>query len=347
MPAQASEPRSSIVVGDLVIETEICFKRIDELRYYKENPRIFSILKQLGNAVTQTEIERNLWAQESTKDLFHDIKRNGGLIEEVIVRENEVLEGNSRLCAYRHLYRNAEEDGDTEGMRKWETIRAKVLDPGTEDRTVFAILGMLHIRGKAEWRPYEQASYLYRQSTTYKMRPSELAEQIGHKESEIANMIEAYKLMDKHEITDPARFSYFVEFAKSRKLDKDEIAQYLPPNFDLAKNFSDWVKNDKIPRAEAVRDLPIILKDQSARKKFLGDHATFDDALEIAKDRHPETTNAFYSKLKRATEALNDAEELQVKKEIAEDAQKKHIVRELYRTVKKFARGVGIDVGTN
>ncbi len=332
----------SITVGDITIPAEIRFLSVADLRYYKVNPRIFSILKQFGDSVTQEEIEKQLWEQDATHDLYRDIQQNGGLLEEIIVRDGEVLEGNSRLCAYRYLLKHAKEKADQNGIKKWEVIRAKILPQDTDDRTVFAILGMLHIRGKAKWIPYEQASYLFRQSSAYRMKPRELAAQIGHSETEVENMIEAYKLMEKYKITDTSRFSYFVEFAKSRKL--ADCTQYLPKGMDLAEKFSEWVRDGVFPRGEAVRDLPTILKDQSARKKFLGKQVTFTEALEIAKDHHPEAASPFYSKLKRATEAMNNAEPARVQEEVAADPQKKHIIRDLAKTAKQFAKSVGIDI---
>lgn len=334
--------KSSITVGDMTIETEIRMLPVADLLFYPENPRIFSILKQLGANVTQDEIETRLWGQDSTKDLYQDIKRNGGLLEEIIVRDRQVLEGNSRLCAYRHLMKNATESGDVDAVNRWSSIRAKVLPDDTSDELIFAILGILHIRGKAEWRPYEQASYLFRQANTFKKKPSDLANQIGIKEADVKNMIEAYQMMERAGVTDPSRFSYYVEFAKSRKI--PDIQEYLPPGLVLEDSFSEWIKQEKIPRAEAVRDLPVILKDRSARTKFLSGNVEFEEALEIAKDRHPETTSAFYNKLKKATEAMINGEESRIRDEITHDPQKKHIIRELAKTAKQFAKALNIDV---
>ncbi len=342
MEQGTSATSATITIGDATIPTEIRFLRISDLRYYMDNPRIFSILKQLGPSISQEEIEKQLWEQDSTKDLYRDIKQNGGLIEEVIVRDNEVLEGNSRLCAYRHLLKQAQEKRDAEGIKKWELIRAKILPKATDDRTVFAILGVLHIRGKAEWRPYEQASYLFRQATTYRMSPRELATQIGHSEGEVKTLIEAYKLMEKYKVTDPNRFSYFAEFASSRKL--AEIKECIPAGMDLAEKFSEWVKEERIPRAEAVRDLATILKYKSSRAKFLNGQMTFEEALEAAKDQHPEATSSFYSKLRKATEAMKEAEEPRIREEILVDSQKKNIIRDLYKTAKRFAKSVGIEI---
>jgi hypothetical protein len=312
------------------------------LYYYASNPRIYSILKQHGDHITQQTIERHLWDLGSTKDLYHDIMKNGGLIEEILVRHNdklnvdEVLEGNSRLCAYRHLLKNSEKRNDAAGVAKWSKIKAKVLPPTIDDEVVFSILGVLHIRGKAEWRPYEQASYLYRQSIEFKKSAQELAEQIGHSEIEIKNSIEAYKMMEETKQTDPNKFSYFFEFVKSRKF------ELLLPGKDLRALFVGLIEAERIPRADRVRDLPTILHDKKARKAFIDGTANFDDALEIARDRHPETTSSFYNKLKRATEALHNAEELRVKEAIDGDPQKKYILKNLYQTVSRFCKAVGL-----
>ena len=82
----------------------------------------------------------------------------GGLLEPIIVRRNVVLEGNSRLAAYRML---AEKD-----PIKWADIRCNVLPDDTSDDVVFSLLGTLHIIGKTPWSPFEQAGYLYRRTQT-------------------------------------------------------------------------------------------------------------------------------------------------------------------------------------
>jgi hypothetical protein len=341
MKEQTTASSPSITVGDITIQTEIRFLPVAELRYFKDNPRIFTILKQLGDSVTQEQVERQLWEQDATHDLYRDIQQNGGLLEEIIVRDGEVLEGNSRLCAYRYLLKHAKEKGDQNGIKKWSMIRAKILPRETSERAIFAILGVLHIRGKAKWIPYEQASYLFRQSHAYRLKPSELAVQIGLPKSDVENMIEAYELMERHNITDTNKFSYFFEFAKSRKL--ENCKEYIPTGMDLAARFSEWVRDGQFPRGEAVRDLSTVLKDQSARKKFFAGQVSFVDALEIAKDHHPEAASPFYSKLKRATEAMNNAEPARVQEEVAADPQKKYVIRELAKTAKQFAKTVGVD----
>jgi hypothetical protein len=337
-----AQQSATITVGTISIPVEIREVPVGDVRYYKSNPRIFSILKQRGANVSQDVIEQELWNLDSTKDLYRDIQRNGGLLEEVLVRDEEVLEGNSRLCAYRRLLSYAKESGDQTAIAKWSNIRAKILPSGVNEETVFAILGILHVRGKAEWRPYERGSYLYRQSVEFRKNSTELAEQIGCSETEVRNSIEAFKMMDEAEVRDPEKFSYFVEYKKSRKMTDAE--QLLRPDEDLDKLFVGWVKDGVIPRAERVRDIPIIFNDKKARRAFLEGRLSFDNAVELAKERHPETESSFYNKLKRATAALEAAEPQRVQEEVEADSGKKHILDQLCKTIIRFCDAVGIQV---
>ncbi len=116
---------TTITVGDHILSVQVKELPVDSLRYYSSNPRIFSILKHLGDKVSQEQIESELWKLNSTKDLFQDIGRNKGLIEEILVRGVEVLEGNSRLCVYRHLLKKAKEKDDRDAIARWSRIRAR------------------------------------------------------------------------------------------------------------------------------------------------------------------------------------------------------------------------------
>src|ERR1051326_3293104 len=75
------------------------------LKFFPENPRIYSLVRSDGKEPTQPQIYDRLLEQEHVKQLVQDIRRNGGLIEPLLVRDGsmEVLEGNSRLAAYRYL----------------------------------------------------------------------------------------------------------------------------------------------------------------------------------------------------------------------------------------------------
>ena len=79
-----------------------------DLRFFVDNPRVYSVLRSDGREIqAKADIERKLLEMDHVKALIQDIKRDGGLTDPVIVRAGslEVLEGNSRLAAYRALAR--------------------------------------------------------------------------------------------------------------------------------------------------------------------------------------------------------------------------------------------------
>ena len=125
-------------MGKIKIQNEtIEFKeremKVDELLFWSENPRVHSELHAVdGVEPTQKEIEDILTSKDHVKQLRNSIKTNGGLTHPVFVRDGVVVEGNSRLAAYRLLCRN---DKIT-----WAKIRCNVLPPDMSDDLVFSFI---------------------------------------------------------------------------------------------------------------------------------------------------------------------------------------------------------------
>ena len=119
-----------IILGER-IETE--FKEVlqSELKFSLENPRVFTIVRNLEKEPTQKEIFEIMSKMDHVKELTKDIRNTGGLFEPVIVRKstNEVIEGNCRLAAYRLLYH--------EDPVKWANIHSEILPENiTEDQNL-------------------------------------------------------------------------------------------------------------------------------------------------------------------------------------------------------------------
>ena len=118
-----------------------------KLMFYPENPRVYSVLNSNNYTPTQEEIEELMCKKDHVKQLKESIKSNGGLIDPVIVRDGDyvVLEGNSRLAAYRLLYK--------QDPIKWSKIKAIILPKDIPDSTIFALIGQYHIIGRKDWDP--------------------------------------------------------------------------------------------------------------------------------------------------------------------------------------------------
>ena len=234
-----------------------------ELLFYPENPRIYSSIRaDDDDEPSQEHIYRVLSKAEHVREtLIPSIRNNGGLIDPILVRGNIVLEGNSRLAAYRVLTQQDPE--------KWRLIRAKVLPEDVTDSQVFSLLGEYHMVGKKDWQPYEQAGYLYRRHEHHEVALEDLAMEVGLSKPKV-------------EHREAEKWSYYDELLKRRSF-RDLLASH--PNF--YEVITEKIKSREIERAVDLRDqLPRIVKvGGNTLKKFIQGKMTFDEAASDAKLR--------------------------------------------------------------
>jgi len=330
---------NEIVVNGQKIQTIIEEIDIFKLNYWKENPRVNSIIKQnFGDKdISDEDIEKLLWEKvDSVHDLFQDIKKHGGLLDEILVKKNIVLEGNSRLCAYRHLYKNAEQKKDEEALLRWSYIRARVIPEETSNEVVFSILGTWHIKGKTRWDTYEKAAYFKRMNINYGYSFKDIADSISETEKFVKDHIEAHDLMVENDVYTLEKFSYFYELVKNKKIKE---LSYNDPN--IIPNIIQAIKENRFKRGEEIRDLPKVLKDKKAKKEFFDEKVDFNESLETTKDRHPEHADSFYFNIKKVTEILQSCSVKRIE-EIKSNGNKKYILEKFYREVNGFCRKIGI-----
>jgi len=325
---------ADMVVRGTHIDTEIRDLPVDDLSYWSENPRVNAAIRNKygSEPATQIQIEEELWSKDSVKDLFRDIERQGGLVDEVVVQGKTVLEGNSRLCAYRHLLRRARDQGSPSETGKWESIRCRIVPDDLPPESVFSLLGTWHISGKKQWSPYEKAAYLRRMVDAYGWGVEYVATSIGQTVKYVKENIAALDLMLKNDVYDLEKFSYFYELVKNKNL--KDIA---PQNPGLYETAIAAIKEDRFEKAEDIRVLHKVIRDKKAKHEFLEDGATFSLAYQTAKDRHPENRESFYSHLKKASEDLRDCPMERIE-ELKSDPQKAYIVKDLRKALDKVLK---------
>lgn len=301
------------------------------LEFYAENPRIYSIVwKENGAEPSQEEIFDALSKTEHVREtLVPSIKSNGGLIEPVLVRKGVVLEGNSRLAAYRVL---AQKDPAT-----WEYIRVRILPDTISDSEVFSLLGEFHIVGKKDWVPFEQAGYLFRRFKTHGIDEKQLHHEVGLTPTKIRHLIHVYEYMMTVGDRNPERWSYYDELLKGRRFDH---TRELYPEFN--RKITEMIQNEEIERAVDVRDgLPKIVKaGGNTLKKFMNGKLSFHDALQEA---HHRGAGNYYTK--KFTDFKNFLAEDQVDTEIMnvsaeEKTQLAYLINRIEARIKQIAKKV-------
>ena len=259
-----------------VVETEL---KQSELLFYPENPRVYNALHGIvGENPSQDEIQRHMQSLDSVKLLKLSIEANGGLLEPIIVRKNIVLEGNSRLAAYRLL---AKID-----PIKWGKIKANVMPDETPEDLVIALLGTIHIIGKTPWTPFEQAGYLTRAINKTRKPIDALACELGMQRSMAQSFIRVYQAMVEADDAKPHKWSYYYELDK---LNVIKNADENNPSLNLIPTIIDMIREDKIEKAADLRDIGKIVKAkgetaEQALEEFLNGDITLKEAVELAKE---------------------------------------------------------------
>lgn len=322
---------------------------IYSIEYYPENPRInYIISKNPPEKITQNFIEQELLKLDSTKERIKDLEENKGLIDEVYVLRNKVVEGNTRLCAYRKLHKKYPNDS------RWQTIKARILPDDVTDEELFYILGIFHIKGKTEWDAYEKAAYIYKMIKGLKKNPDDICKQVGIYRKTLDAMLSAYEVMStkylgkaKLDISaggsrdELKKYSYFEAFFLQK-----ELAQKAKDTPAFVEEFVEWVNEDRLKKAQNVRELPKVLSNKKASKAFCESDANeaFDEAMHILYEHRPEKVEKFYKKVREFREVLGEAEVLKIKNEIEGNKNKKAELVMCYKDLKRFCKEIGLEI---
>jgi len=264
----------TLIIRGVAIPIKIGLLSQAKLRFFVDNPRIYSIVRAEDNEPSQEEIEEALQAMEHVRILKSDIEQNGGLIDPIVVKDGtfEVIEGNSRLAAYRLLARN--------NAMAWAFIKCQLLPTDIDDSLLSTLLGQYHLKGKKEWPPYEQAGFLHRRFTKQKIELKQLAEEMSEGRTKVKQYIDTYQFMIDNQDNKPNRWSYYYEFLKNRKVQ------------DASERFADFtplivskIKSEEIDTAQDLRDkLPVICQATKVLKKFVAGKITFEEAFDEAEE---------------------------------------------------------------
>lgn len=249
--------KENLTIGKKDYEVEIRELNQVNLKFYTENPRVYSVLNIDGEEPSQIEIEEHMCNLDHVKQLRLSIESNGGLIDPLIVRDGDytVLEGNSRLAAYRLLCRT---DAIT-----WGKVKCKVLPADIDDAAIFALLGQYHIIGRKDWDPFEQANYLFRRYQQTRLPVEYMAQELGISKQKAKNMVEVIRFMIKNDDLNKRHWSHYEEYLKN-----SGIKKYRETNPDIDETIVEAIKTETIKEATDMRKLGEIAKvgDKQSKK---------------------------------------------------------------------------------
>ena len=259
------------ILGE-VIKVSNDYLPIHELKFMEDNPRVYSCIHgepdfdNLPEVVQQERIFENLKKEPSVKNLKSEIKRHGGLMEQILVRVDtkQVIEGNSRLAVYRILHEETKDEN-------WELIPCNIVSSLTEEQQI-AFLNQIHVKGKTKWSAYEKANFAYvrkGKGLTFK----KIADLFGESEMTIRTRIKVIETMRTSGDTDRSHFSYYDVLVRHGGISKE-----IKENKDLRKVLFERIRNlgnvdgGKDPDFTALelrKKLPVIIQKPKVLKKYI------------------------------------------------------------------------------
>ena len=257
---------------------------LDKVKFWEENPRLYEILNIYGQP-TQAEIQDKLSSMEHVKKLRIAIEASG-LIEPILVRDGDfiVIEGNSRLSAYKLLY-------EKEPL-KWNKIRCEVLPERITPNDILTLLGQYHLIGRTNWGNFAQAGFLYRALKESNKQIDTLAMELGVPITDAKKLVKIYKYMREVDDLRPDAWSYYDVLLSNQGLKK-----YRDTTEELDNVIVSQIKSGKIKKARDLQDkLGIIAKgtDKDSKKiisRIIKEEITIDEGFELYQETGKDKTS--------------------------------------------------------
>ena len=300
---------------------------IDQLQFLPDNPRVYAAIREMSDFAgltpeeKQIRIYERLLREASVRNLIPEIKRDGGLQEPIIVRHDtrQVIEGNSRLAAYRKLQKDTEED-------QWDYIRCLVVSTLTDDQQT-RLLGQVHLHGRTEWSAYAKALFCFRWVEEDQKKVSTLERLSGFTAAEINKNVKIVRLMKENNDDKQSHFSYYNVLVRSKT-----ISSVIEKNPPLRQTLFTQIKAEDFTAQEMREHLPTVIAKPKILRKYEKRDITLDDAFDRAKISGTE------QRLRKVRDGLDDIEQSDISRlEHNELKAIEHVVRQIRRGIKRVS----------
>lgn len=270
------------------------------LKFYPKNPRVYSVLNedQLADPDQETIFD-HMKKTEHVKALKLNIAMNGGLINPILVSNDVVIEGNSRLAAYKLL--------QSKDPITWGKIRCHVFEESLSDDDVFNLLCAFHVNGRKDWNAMEQAGLLYRRQKEC-MRPiEEIAKERGMKAAEAKNMVATFEIMKANNDVEQSKWSYYEEY---RKIDAEvRKSEDKVEDVSIKRVILERIKDGSIGESKDLRKIGKLLKMKDERAdrmlvSYIKGESDIDNISDLVSDTN--VVDGAIKQAKKMRDILND-----------------------------------------
>ena len=277
------EPPTISILGQ-VVQINSDYLDIHELKFLADNPRLCGGVQGIPGFEKMPEQQQQeiifqlLQNEPSVKDLIGEVRRHGGLLENILIchKTREVIEGNSRLAVYRMLC-SQEPDGE------WEYIPCNVIvdELTLEQRAAF--LNQVHVKGKSEWSAFAKANFAFDQFKGG-WNVDRIARVFGESTSTIYKRIKTIELMKSNGDTQLSNFSYYKVMIENKSISSSfkEVDGLKEVVLEQVKIVGKGENNGEFTAVDLRNQLPVIVEKPKALKKFIGGSHSLREAYIIA-----------------------------------------------------------------
>ncbi|MCX6748663.1 MAG: hypothetical protein NT076_03590, partial [Candidatus Pacearchaeota archaeon] len=276
------EKDTSLFIRKREITYDFRNENIYKLHFYEKNPRIATILAEHQGDITDNIIDDKLWNRLETHKLKRRIEKDGGLIHPIVVYRDKVIEGNTRLCCYRHLHDETKDE-------KWENIKCHVITDNLSQDEIYRLLCTEHIEGKIDWEAYEKAYLFCKMKEEENMTLDQISEIVGESAPSVSYKIRAYKLMANSGVMDKSKYSHFEQLVLNPDIREIKKRQ----DINIETKVVELIKEGKIKKAHDIRKIGDIYKRKEARKRLFNKRESIDQIYHDLKAKAPMTGTVF------------------------------------------------------
>jgi hypothetical protein len=240
----------------LFSETVDVFK----LNYYTKNPRIHDLVIE-NNAKTNKDIDKIMWTASEQKNvtrrLRDEIIEDGKVNEPLIVdKNNNVLEGNTRLACLRDLI-------SKKMAGSWKKVDIHRIKTKLSERDILEIMGSVHLKGKkTDWKPFQLASHLNSLKNSG-LDDKEINEITGISIISVNQNIKAYKLAKEDKARDTDFTFYKDNIVKNQALLNKVSKNMKVPLKAIRKTILDKYRKSGDVNSQFSRKLKTVATNQS------------------------------------------------------------------------------------
>ena len=218
--------------------------------------------------------------------------------------DGTVVEGNCRTVVMRQLRQKYPDD------ERFKRVYVRVLPPNVSEEQISLLLGELHIAGKIESSAFDQAEYVWKMNKVFGKTYDFLATHLRWSRSKLYQKIMAFEETKAYleRTGDPQgnkRFSHFEEFMKKKPL-RDRREQ----DTSFMEQFGKWIQEGRLADSRDVRELPGILENEDALKKF--ETEGLKAARQTLQAADPSLASNLYSAIDQATNELSSISLLEI-----------------------------------